>query len=93
MPKTHKEHTNEITEVTLPSAIEQVQWAWAVAGPGARVGLEICTRFVGSGAELQITLRDQKDRTHGTFKDALHANRFSARVLVPTAAEQALVPR
>lgn len=86
----HKGQTNEVTEVKLPSAIEQVQWTQPRAAPGGTAGLEVFTRFVGHGAPVEIKLTDEQGRSHGTFKDGLYANRLTAEIQVPPKAEGAL---
>lgn len=86
----HKGQTNEITEVTLPSAIDRVAWTRLRAAPGGTVGLDIFTRFVGNGATLQIKLTDHQGRTHGTFKNEIYNNHLSAEVQVPPKARDAL---
>lgn len=86
----HKGQTNEVTEVKLPSAIEQVAWTQSQAAPEGTVGLEVFTRFVGNGAPVEIKLTDKQGRTHGTFKDGLYANRLRAEVQVPPKAKDAL---
>ncbi|NBB85884.1 MAG: hypothetical protein GVY12_06645 [Bacteroidetes bacterium] len=89
MPE-HQGQTNEIHQITLPSAIEQVQWADLRAAPGGTVGLEVSTRYVGNGSTLQIKLTDHQGTTHGTFKDQLYGNRLTAEIQVPAKAREAL---
>jgi hypothetical protein len=86
----HKGQTDKVTTVTLPSAVEAVQWAVVRAAPGATVGLDVFTRFVGNGATLQIKITDHRGTTHGSFKDQIHNNRLSAEVPVPPKAREAL---
>lgn len=82
--------TDKVTTVKLPSAIESVQWARMRVAPGAAVGLNVFTRFVGNGATLQIKITDHHGKTHGVFKDRIHNNRLSAEVQVPPQAREAL---
>ena len=86
----HKGQTDKTHQITLPSSIEQVQWAKLRAAPGGAVGLDVFTRFVGNGAKLQIKLTDHKGRTHGTFKNEIHNNHLSAEVQIPPKARDAL---
>ena len=89
MPE-HQGQTNEVHQITLPSAIEQVQWTRLRAAPGGTVGLAVFTQFVGNGARLQIKLTDHQGATHGTFKDQLYGNRLTAEIQVPVKARDAL---
>lgn len=86
----HKGQTDETHEITLPSSIERVQWADLRAAPGGAVGLEVSTRYVSNGAQLQIKLADHQGTTHGTFKNQIHNNHLSAEVQVPPKAKDAL---
>jgi hypothetical protein len=86
----HTGNTDKTTQVKLPSTIEQVLWTEPVAAPGAVVGLEVFTRYVGNGADLQIELSDQRGSKHGTFKEKIAAGRFWASIRVPPGAKDAL---
>lgn len=86
----YKGQTDETTEIELPSAIEQVQWRQWIAAPGGIAGLEVFTKYVGSNAELEITLTDKNGKKHGVVKDKLHNNHYQTRTRVPTAARTAL---
>jgi len=86
----HKGQTDKTHQVTLSSAIEQVQWADLRAAPGGTVGLAIGTRYVGNGSTLQIKLTDHQGTTHGTFENDIHNNHLSAEVQVPPKAKDAL---
>lgn len=89
--KTYKGTTNELTQIKLPSSIEQVSWTRRQAAPGGAVGLEVHTHYVGNGSDLQIELLDGQGKKHGTFKDQLSGNRFWAPIKVPAKASNALV--
>jgi hypothetical protein len=87
----HQTQTGGTKKVALASAIEHVLWTRTLAAPGGRVGLEIYTRFVGNGAELQIELSDKSGKQHGKYKEKLAGNKFKADIRVPPAARQALI--
>ena len=89
MPE-HKGPTDETTQITLPSAIEQVLWTQPAAAPRAAVGLEVFTTYVGNNAEMEIELSDEGGAKHGTFKDKIHGNAFGAGIVVPEEAREAL---
>lgn len=86
----HKGQTDKTTTITLPSAIEQVLWMQWIAAPGGRVGLEVFTKYVGSNAELEVTLTDKDGKKHGTLKDKIHNNHYETQVSVPVDARTAL---
>ncbi|MEM8559066.1 MAG: hypothetical protein AAGG50_14695 [Bacteroidota bacterium] len=90
-PKPHPGPSNEVTEVQLTSAIEQVQWTRRAAVAGARVGLEVFTRFVGNGAPLVTRLFDASGKTFGPYQDRLLNNRLSTVVTVPDGARDTLM--
>jgi hypothetical protein len=87
---TYRGQTDETTQVTLPSAIEIVVWDRPCAAPGARVGLDVRTRFVSNGAQAQVQLRDGSGQTHRTFAEGITAGRLRADVLVPRNARDSL---
>lgn len=87
---THTGQTGQVTKVKLDAAIEQVYWSCRQAAPGATVGLEVFTRYVGNNAELKIELTDREGKNHGTFSDKIHGNHFWAPVKVPANAKGAL---
>jgi hypothetical protein len=87
---THRGSTNETHQIQLDSAIDVVSWSRRQAAPGARVGLQLNTHFVGNGAVVQIQLRDQAGTTFQTYSEALTANRLRAQIPVPGDAEDIL---
>jgi len=87
---THRGNTDETHQIRLASSIERVQWTRLRAAPGAAVGLEIYTRYVGNGATMQIKLTDHRGTTHGTFKGQIHNNHLSTEIRVPPKAKKAL---
>jgi hypothetical protein len=87
---THSGQTGQVTKVKLDAAIEQVYWTRRQAAPGATVGLEVFTRYVGNDAGLKIELTDHEGKNHGTFSDKIHGNHFWAPVKVPANAKGAL---
>ncbi|HEX7071213.1 MAG TPA: hypothetical protein VF190_10420 [Rhodothermales bacterium] len=91
MATPHKGQTGKITEVKLTSTIERVMWARMMAAPGATVGIDVWTRFVGSGAAIEITLSDQSGKKLGTFKEKIYANRFGGAITLPANASGAVI--
>ncbi len=87
---TYSGATQQVHPVKLTSAIELVMWGRPVASPGGSISLDVFTRFVGNGAEMEITITDQGGKTLGQYKEKLYANRFSTAVQVPAEARAAL---
>lgn len=87
----HKGDTDTVTTVALPSAIDRVGWNRSRAAPGAHVGLDVRTRFVGNGAQVQVQLRDASGTPHRTFTEGITAGRVRANIPVPADARDALV--
>jgi len=85
-----KGSTGEVHVVHLSSAIDVVTWSRRQAAPGARVGLQLRTHFIGNGARVQIQLRDQAGTTFQTYTEGLTANRLRAQIPVPGDAEDIL---
>ena len=86
----HKGQTNEVTEVTLPSAIDRVAWTRQRVAPGGTVGLKIFARFVGNGASMQLKLTDHRGSSFGTFNDQLYNNQLTVEITAPLKARDAL---
>lgn len=82
--------TNETEIVKLSSGIEQVRWRRNSSAPEGEVGLEIRTRFVGNGADLEIELSDHSGKKYEKFKENITGNRFWALIRVPEKARDAL---
>lgn len=89
MPE-HQANTDEIKEIELPSAIQQVLWTQQRMAAGARASLEIFTQYVGNNSDLEIELSDQAGNKHGTVKGKISANRAVIEIIIPEKAEQIL---
>lgn len=89
MPE-HTTPTDEIKEIELPSAIQQVLWIQQRVAAGAKAGIEIYTQYVGNNSDLEIELSDHTGKKHGTEKGKISANRASIEIIVPEKAEQIL---
>lgn len=83
----HKGQTDELTEVELPSTIEQVQWTQWIASPGGTVGLEVFTKYVGNNAELEVEVKDGGGGSY-VIKSQITNNAFIAFLPVPASAEK-----
>ena len=86
----HTNQTGSAKRIDLSSSIQQVQWARRISTPGATVGLDVQTLFVGNSAKYELELSDHSGRKHGTEKGALSGNRLSMEIMVPDAARDAL---
>ena len=82
--------TDQVEKIELPSAIQQVVWTKRIAAPGAVVGVDVFTEFVGNGSSIEIELSDNSGKTFGKFKDKISGNHFWAKVKVPDEAKDAL---
>jgi len=86
----HRQQTDQVKKIQLPSSIERVAWTTRMASNGALVGLEIVTHFVGNRSELEIELSDQSGKKIGKYKEKISGNRFWTQIKVPADAKQAL---
>jgi len=82
--------TDNIKEIELDSTLEQVQWTRPSAVPQAIVGLDIYTRFIGNGAEMNIELTDQSGKNFGVLKEKILGNRFRTDIKIPEKARDVL---
>jgi hypothetical protein len=87
---TYRGTTNETHRIQLDSAVDVVAWDRRIAAPGARVGLDIRTHFVGNGAAVEVQLRDQRGTTFTRYTEGITANRLRVEVPVPADAAEAL---
>lgn len=87
----HKGKTDETKKVKLESSIQQVYWTRRVASPGGTVGIEVFTRNIGNGADLEVTIKEQSGKSFGSYKDKISGNHFWAEIKVPPDAKEALV--
>lgn len=85
--------TDQIKKIELPSSLQQVLWTKAMAAPGAKIGLNVFTHFVGNGSQLEIELSDQSGKTLGKFKDKIYGDHFWATVKIPDDAKDAFFAR
>jgi hypothetical protein len=81
MPK-HQAKTDEIKEIKLPSAIQQVMWTKPQVAIGAQVGLEIFTNYVGNASEVEIELSDGTGKKFGTSKAKISNNYLKLQILL-----------
>jgi len=89
----HTGATDTSHVVTLPSAIEQVQWSRRRAAPGGGVGLTVRTVFCGDGAPIRIQLVDATGTRHTRLSGTLYDNRVRVDLRVPAEAAGGLVAR
>jgi hypothetical protein len=89
MPE-HQANTDEIKEIKLSSAIQQVIWTQLRIAAGAKAGIEIFTQYVGNNSDLEIELSDHAGKKHGMVKGKISANYALVEITVPAKAEQIL---
>ncbi len=90
MMSDHKGQTDQVEKKELSSAIQLVVWTKRMAAPGAVVGVDIFTEFVGNGSDIKIELSDNSGKSIGKFKDKISSNHFWAQIKVPDDAKEAL---
>jgi hypothetical protein len=86
----HKASSNKIKKVELPSSIEQVLWAKHYAAAGAKVGLDVFTKFVGNNSEIQIELYDKNAKKFDTVKRKISGDHVWLEITVPEKAKDEL---
>jgi len=86
----NKASTDEITEIELPSSIQQIAWTREIAAPLGEVSLEVFTQFVGNGSEIQIQLKDESGKKYDKLKTKIAGNYFRKSFQVPEKARDAL---
>ena len=75
---TDTEHTEKLT-----SQMVTAEWVRKIACAGDPLPLEVWTHFVGNGAAITITVKDQKGKTVETVKGQVFGNRFAGRIVIP----------
>ena len=86
----HRNQTDQVKKIQLPSSLERVAWTKRMASAGSLVGLEILTHFVGNRSEIEIEMSDYSGKILGKYKEKISGNRFWAEIKVPADAKQAL---
>jgi len=86
----HRQQTDQIKKIQLPSSLERVAWTKRTASADALVGFEILTSFVGNGSQIEIELSDHTGKRFGKYKERICGNRFWAQIKIPSEAKEAL---
>ncbi|MFZ0456160.1 MAG: hypothetical protein WCE54_05435 [Ignavibacteriaceae bacterium] len=86
----HSGETDKVQKIKLTSSIEQVMWTKNSAAPGAVVGLDVYTQFVGINSDVSIEISDKSGKKFDTIKSKLFGNRFFIELTVPEKAKEEL---
>ena len=86
----HSGETDKILKIKLPSSIEQVLWTKNSAAPGAKLGLEIHTQFIGNNSDISIEIADKSGKKFDTIKGKMSGNNFWTEITVPEKAKDEL---
>ncbi len=86
----HKAKTGKTYKVKLESTIEQVLWMHNAATPGGKVGLEVCTKFIGNNSDIAVKITDKSGKTFNTIKKKMSGNKFWTEITVPEKAKNEL---
>jgi len=86
----HSGETDKIQKIKLASSIEQVLWTKNSAAPGAKLGLEIYTQFIGNNSDISIEIADKSGKKFDTIKGKMSGNNFWTEITVPEKAKDEL---
>ena len=86
----HSGETDKTQKIKLASSIEQVIWSMNSAAPGAKVGLEIYTQFVGNNSDISIEISDKSGKKFDNVKCKMSGNNFWTEITVPEKAKDEL---
>ena len=86
----HSGETDKIQKIKLASSIEQILWTKNSAAPGAKLGLEIYTQFIGNNSDISIEISDKSGKKFDTIKSKMSGNNFWTEITVPEKAKDEL---
>jgi hypothetical protein len=86
----HQGNTGNVNKVKLESSIDHVVWTSGTGSPGAKVGVEVNTHFVGNNSEIKIEIIDKSGKKFDTVKGKITGNVFWKEITVPAKAEYEL---
>jgi len=86
----HKGNTDKTNKIKLESSIDRVMWTSVAVSPGAKVGLDVDTHFVGSNSEIKIEISDKSGKKFETIKAKMSGNHFWKQITVPEKAKEEL---
>ena len=86
----HSGQSDQVTQIKLPSTIEQVVWSQQKAAASGEVFLNIFTHYVGNNSDIEIELSDQSGKKYDTLKSKISGNHFSSPIEIPRKAEKIL---
>ena len=79
----YRKSTDEAHEVQLSSKLVHALWVSRAVCAGEEAPFEVWTRFVGNGADIQVTAQDDKGKTLGKIKGQVFGNHFADVIKVP----------
>lgn len=68
---------------TLSSKIVTAVWIRKISCAGEPLAFEVWTQFVGNGADITLTVKNQNGKAVGKIKDKVFGNRLSGKISVP----------
>jgi len=86
----YERHTDEIHEVSLPSALTHALWDRKRAVVGDRVGFVVRTHFVGNGSEINVKVTDKKGKNIEKLKGKVFGDYYKGYVNIPKNAKESL---
>ena len=86
----HSGDTDKVQKEKLTSSIEQVMWTKNSASPGAKIGLEVFTQYVGNNSDIQIEITDKSGKKFETIERKFFGNKFWTEITVPEKAKDEL---
>ncbi|MBN1212788.1 MAG: hypothetical protein JXA92_09450 [candidate division Zixibacteria bacterium] len=75
--------TDRTNEIQLESQLLSLNWNSATAGPGHVVAYQVLTSFVGYGAPIKITIKNDSGETLAKFDDKVRSNIYIGSFNVP----------
>lgn len=86
----YRKSTDTAHEIQLTSTLVHALWVNRAVCAGEKAPFEVWTQFVGNGADIQVTVQDDKGKTLGKVKGRLFGNFFSDTVEVPSKAGESM---
>ncbi len=86
----YERHTDEIHEVSLPSALTHALWDRKRAVVGDRVGFVVRAHFVGNGSEINVKVTDNNGKNIEKLTGKVFGDYYKGYVNIPENAKESL---
>jgi hypothetical protein len=80
---TFQGQTDQVLRIQVQSILVGVAWQSNAVAAGGMATIEVLTAYVGEGAPIQLTVKDQAGSTLMTLSGSVHSNLHRSQIVIP----------